>query len=127
MGMVRQRFSRLAISAGIALGSAGAITLAGSGVANAASYTCVGGNPVSYCIAHVYSGAVLYKSSGGTIHLNSNESVKITCWYYGNTGDGYWDHVTWTAQNGNVTGHVDDDYVDLNHQPPPAVHLRECS
>lgn len=124
--MQKRLFARLAISAVIVIGGAGALTAAGTGVALASgSYTCVG-NPVGYCIAHVYSGAVLHKTNGGTIALSPNESVKIQCWYRGSTADGYWDHVIWTAVNGNVIGHVDDDSVNFGGRTPRAVGLAEC-
>jgi hypothetical protein len=154
--MLKRRILKLAIAVITVAGSAGGLAVAGSGTALAAphaaaqaatkaatqvqthaavpqvaaidTYTCFGhwGTTSRYCYAHVYSGAILYKRSGGVIYLNSNEGIKVTCWYYGNTSDGYWDHVTWTSNHGSVTGHVDDGYVNFGGNTPPNVGLHSC-
>lgn len=154
--MLKRRILKLAVAVIIVAGSAGGLGILGSGTALAAphaaaqaaaeaaaqapahaaaplvtnidTYTCFGawGTSSRYCYAHVYCGAILYKRDGGVIYLNCNEGVKVTCWYYGNTSDGYWDHVTWTSNHGYVTGHVDDGYVNLGNNTPPEVGLAYC-
>jgi hypothetical protein len=151
--MLKRRILQLALAVITVAGSAGGLALAESGTAFAApqaaaqpatqaqmpaaapqvapaidTYTCYGtpGTTSRYCYAHVYCGAILYKRTGGTIHLNCNEKVKITCWYY--SSGVYWDHVTWTADHGSVVGHVNDDYVNFGgHRPGESpISLHTC-
>jgi hypothetical protein len=53
--------------------------------------------------------------------LFNNGQVVVTCWYYGNTRDGYWDHITYPQ-----TGHIDDYYVNLGDRTPPAAGIPFC-
>jgi hypothetical protein len=96
-------------------------------------YTCY--FPITspfYCAAHVFAGAPLFKSSGAFDKiLPSNDTVHITCFYFGNPpkpykGDGYQDHVTWENISNPITGHVPDYYVNFDGQTPDQVGLPQC-
>jgi hypothetical protein len=76
--------------------------------------------------------ASFYKRTGGEILVPDGSSVYVTCYYTGAgfPHDNYWDHVTQIRSPfggyRNVTGHVADYYVSLNHKYPTSAGIPHC-
>jgi hypothetical protein len=117
--MLKSKTARLVIAIGTGAASASA-----SVNPNYSHCTSPAGNGICTDILYTTPLWLPNNTRYGTLHyLNT---VEVTCWYYGNTSDGYWDHVVWESPFGYVTGHVDDGAVDFNGQTPPQVGLPKC-
>lgn len=120
------RMRRLAI-VGAAVAALGAgVTGAASAASVQPNYRSCGHNGSGICTNIKYQTVLYLRSGGAGIVLAAGSGVEVTCWYYGNTSDGYWDHVTWINPGGDAIGHVDDGAVNFNGLTPPQVGLPQC-
>jgi hypothetical protein len=131
MRILKTKTARLATTAVMTLGAAGAALAAGAGSASAATvhpnyYHCVGAAGGGLCTNIKYNTTLWLPNGRAYGTLLSGEEVQVTCWYRGNTADGYWDHVVWENDFGYVAGHVDDDAVNFNGHTPNQVGLPQC-
>jgi hypothetical protein len=123
--MIHRKFTKIAVAtlSTVALAAVIGITDGGTAVAS----------PSVDVTVHTTNGhAPLFRSNGtlwGTLPLN--DSVTVTCWYYGNPpspwhGDGYQDHISWANGVGNFDGHIPDYYINLGGLVPPAYGIPKC-
>lgn len=130
MYILRSKTARLVTTAVLTLGAAGAALAAGTAPADAAvrpNYKQCSYNGSGTCTA-LSSAATFYSPSNVAKYtLPSGENIEVTCWYLsGGAGDGYYDHVSWTYNKGNVDGHVLDNAVNLGGNTPPQVGIPQC-
>lgn len=134
--MLQNKAARFAVGAALALGSVGTVVL-GAGSASATTTAtvhpdygwCSTGGIRGVCATILWP-VDLEPASGWPIAtLNTKTTVNVECWYRNTTpgSDGYYDHVSWSSQIGNTSGHVDDNAVDFNNQTPQEVGLPECA
>jgi hypothetical protein len=128
--MTRIRKLALLGAATAALGITGAS--AGTGVASAtavhpAYFSCTSANGSGICTDILFSTTLWRPNNTSAGTLRQGDEVEVTCWYRGNTADGFWDHVVWDSRFGLVIGHVDDDAVGFNgHTPDQVPGLHQC-
>jgi hypothetical protein len=130
ISMLKNRIARLATTAAVTLGAAGAAVSVGAATASAAVhpdyYSCSSSAGSGICTNIDHTTTLWLPNNTAYGPLYSGQEVEITCWYYGNSTDGYWDHVVWETGYGYVTGHVDDEWVSLNNHTPNQVGIPEC-
>lgn len=130
MHILKSNTARLAATAVLTLGVAGAALVTGTASATAAirpDYSqCVHAGISGTC-ATVNANVWLLSPDGSKqFVIPKGGAIELTCWYPGSgTGnaDEEFDHISWTAA-GSASGHVWDIYVDLGGNEASAVVSR---
>ena len=127
--MFKRKIVKFAAAAVTALAAVGGCVISAAGPAAANSYTCNYSSPghATSCKAFTLFATRLWLADNTAYgYMPKGTEVEVTCWYYGNSGDGYWDHSPWDSWFGNVTGHVNDNAIDFGGQTPNQVGLSQC-
>jgi hypothetical protein len=134
--MLKNKTAKLAVGAALAVGGIGTVVL-GAGAASAATtgtvhpeYAwCTTGGTRGICTTTLWTVELDDKNGNEITMLGNNTPINVECWYPNPSigSDGYYDHVSWTQQTGDTSGHLDDFLVNFNDHTPPAVGLPECA
>lgn len=89
-------------------------------------YRCDQGSTEEWCAGILRPTALFAPNGQWLANLQGGDGVTVTCWFLGQTYDGYFDHVISTTRTGPVSGHVDDDNVDFGGGTPPDLGIPEC-